>query len=157
LFGVFGGGGSAPVLPPGYYRRPHYVLSQFIGCKPVSPNMEDSKEFESPRVTLPAPTPPAPIDAEISDANGNFPTKSSAKPVNHGCRQSVVVGCAFHMADATAGLGVALKGCLEASELGLPGVLGCQAAAGALLGPGTAYVDYKLLQNCKAEYAACGR
>jgi hypothetical protein len=38
-----------------------------------------------------------------------------------------------------------------------PGVLGCQAAAGALLGPGTAYVDYKPLQNCKAEYAACGR
>jgi hypothetical protein len=46
-FDLFGGGGSAPVIPPGYYRPAHYVSSQFIGCEALTPNMEDSYIIES--------------------------------------------------------------------------------------------------------------
>jgi hypothetical protein len=45
-FDLFGGG-SAPVIPPGYYRPAHYVSSQFIGCSDVTPNMEDSPSSEA--------------------------------------------------------------------------------------------------------------
>jgi hypothetical protein len=45
-FDLFGGG-SAPVIPPGYYRPAHYVASQFIGCSDVTPNMQDSANQEA--------------------------------------------------------------------------------------------------------------
>ncbi len=42
-FDLFGGGGSAPIIPNGYYRLAHYVLSRFIGVFfDLTPNMEDS-------------------------------------------------------------------------------------------------------------------
>ncbi|MBF6571097.1 MAG: hypothetical protein IVW54_19705 [Candidatus Binataceae bacterium] len=47
LFGLFGGG-SAPPIPPAYYRLAHYILSWFIGCDPVTPNMQDSAKYENP-------------------------------------------------------------------------------------------------------------
>ncbi|MBF6570938.1 MAG: RHS repeat protein [Candidatus Binataceae bacterium] len=47
FLGVFGGGQSI-VLLPAYYRLAHYILSQFIGCDSVTPNMEDSASVEAP-------------------------------------------------------------------------------------------------------------
>jgi hypothetical protein len=47
-FDLFGGGG-APVLPPGYYRHPHYVLSEFTGVPfELSPNMESTVQYVAP-------------------------------------------------------------------------------------------------------------
>jgi len=111
LFGVFGGGGSV-VIPPAYYRHAHYIPSQFIGCDSVTPNQQDSDAVEAPK----PPTsnnydPNAPIVAEMSDANGNFPPSNpssapSSPPVNRLglpltrseriflCRLGVGVGCA---------------------------------------------------------------
>jgi hypothetical protein len=43
----FGGGGSAQVIPPGYYRHAHYAASFSIGCSAVTPNMEDSAHIYS--------------------------------------------------------------------------------------------------------------
>jgi hypothetical protein len=31
LFGVFGGGGHAAIIPNGYYRLAHYIASEFLG------------------------------------------------------------------------------------------------------------------------------
>ncbi|HVC43842.1 MAG TPA: hypothetical protein VND20_03425, partial [Candidatus Binataceae bacterium] len=52
FLGVFGGG-SAPPIPPAYYRLAHYILSWFIGCFSVTPNMEDSVKVEAPSINLP--------------------------------------------------------------------------------------------------------
>ncbi len=46
-FDLFGGGGSAPVIPPGYYRHAHYPSSAFIGCSALILNMEDSTRIYS--------------------------------------------------------------------------------------------------------------
>ncbi len=47
FFGIFGGGGSAPIIPNGYYRLAHYVPCGFIGCYSVTPNMQDSANQEA--------------------------------------------------------------------------------------------------------------
>jgi hypothetical protein len=51
LLDLFGfdlfGGGSPPFVPPGTYRSPHYVASQFIGCEALTPNMDGSFISES--------------------------------------------------------------------------------------------------------------
>ena len=47
-FDLFGGG-SATVIPPGYYRLVHYVLSYFLGVPyGLTPNMGDSVAYEAP-------------------------------------------------------------------------------------------------------------
>jgi len=48
-FDLFGGGGSAPVIPPGYYRHPHYVPAELAAVpRAIAPNMEDSHKQEDP-------------------------------------------------------------------------------------------------------------
>jgi hypothetical protein len=45
----FGGGGSQPTIPPGYYRHVHYPAAPFIGSPyAITPNMEDSFHREAP-------------------------------------------------------------------------------------------------------------
>jgi RHS repeat-associated protein len=58
IFGNWFGGQSAPVIPPGYYRHPHYVPAQFIGVpQEIAPNMEDSAVLEAQTVKAPIQSP----------------------------------------------------------------------------------------------------
>ena len=142
----FGGGGSQPTIPPGYYRHVHYPAGQFIGSPyAITPNMEDSFHRE------------APFDGRIIWVNG--PTSPpTAAPANSksACRTKTVAACFFDMLHGSAGLLGTIGAC--SSQLAFSGAVGpvaCVTISGIVVGSPTAYIDYQLGKHCVKEFNAC--